>query len=779
MVFIPACTSTSNESGNLEDVPNAVPLKTAAVDNLESPPSWSFPQWRNVAGGKLVLHAPQIRGWEKFEKTSGKIAFEYVPEGESKPKFGTLNFTGTTEIDLEKRIVLLSPKISDVKFSDNNVPNSSRDAILNMAVREHMEVPLDLFLSYLSADVLEFLPPEGFNSEPPAIYYATVPTILLFVNGDPVYAPVGNSQVTVLANANWPVFSDDSNAKLYLLDRERWLLAPDLEGPWTATTKLPASLLNIPEAELQPAIRGFIPPVASDQPISQVQMVSKPSELIVIDGQPEIIEIEGTNGLSVVKNTASPLFKLDDSWYFLTSGRWFYTDSLDSGEWHYVEKLPKAFRSIPSEGDYANILASVPGTSAARMASLEAMLPVKQEAALDKPAPEVAYAGEPRFEPISTTEVLRAINTSYDILEYKGQYYLCYEGIWYSAIASVGPWSVTADVPDAIYSIPPSSSAYHVTHVTVYESTPTKVVYTYPPSYTTSIYIVSGVPVYGTGWYYPPYIYGPVYYPYYASYGHGNWYNTNTGGYGSRSVAYGPYGGYSYTQGYNPKTGRYGYVETAWDNDEWASYGQTYNPRTGISSETSRYYDDDDHELSTEREISRGDRSVTTNREIDTKRQESEVTRNTAAGGSSQSQRKLEDGTLSSEGTFTTEDGRTGSFSGEHDRDGGSTTVTGSDGQSHTFERDGYGPGTRPRESSGDLYAGNNGDVYKRTDSGWSSYQGGKWEGANTRESSTSRSQASNHRSSLNRDYNSRQSGYNRHSQRTGGSRSRRGGRRR
>ena len=62
------------------------------------------------------------------------------------------------------------------------------------------------------------------------------------------------------------------------------------------------------------------------------------------------------------------------------------------------------------------------------------------------------------------------------------------------------------------------------------------------------------------------------------SYGHGSWYNPNTGGYGSRSVYYGPYGGYSYNQGYNPKTGRCGYVETAWDGDEWASSGGTLQP---------------------------------------------------------------------------------------------------------------------------------------------------------------------------------------------------------
>ena len=72
------------------------------------------------------------------------------------------------------------------------------------------------------------------------------------------------------------------------------------------------------------------------------------------------------------------------------------------------------------------------------------------------------------------------------------------------------------------------------------------------------MWVVYGVPYYGTGWYYPPYWYGGYYYPYYGSYGYGSWYNPVTGGFGSRSVWYGPYGGYSYTQGYNARTGRYG-----------------------------------------------------------------------------------------------------------------------------------------------------------------------------------------------------------------------------
>ena len=188
------------------------------------------------------------------------------------------------------------------------------------------------------------------------------------------------------------------------------------------------------------------------------------------------------------------------------------------------------------------------------------------------------------------------MNSGNDVILYNGTYYLAYDGAWYTSASPSGPWAATATVPDAIYKIPPSSPSYAVTQVVVQEATPTTIVYSYPPSYSTGVYVAYGVPWYGTGWYYPPYIYGPYYYPYWgASYGHGYWYSPMTGAYGSRSVWYGPYGGYSYSQGYNPKTGRYGYVETAWDGEDWKSHSEKYNPRTGVATETSRHYSANDN----------------------------------------------------------------------------------------------------------------------------------------------------------------------------------------
>jgi len=218
-------------------------------------------------------------------------------------------------------------------------------------------------------------------------------------------------------------------------------------------------------------------------------------------------------------------------------------------------------------------------------------------------------------------------------------------------------------------------------------------------------------------------------------------------------VWYGPYGGYSYAQGYNPRTGRYGYVETAWDGDEWASFGETYNPRTGVGTKTERYYDEDKSKMTTERKVERGDEYVKTERKTDFDEGTQTIGRETSQGGTSEVQRTREGDSISSERTITTGDGDTYTASGEQSRGQGSTTITGDRGSMTTETRrddgrsvtsiegsgggqgisvSGQGPGrtTIAQSGSGDLYAGHDGNVYKKTDDGWQHYENGEWSAA-------------------------------------------------
>lgn len=754
--------------------------KGPVVDEKPAAPRWDYPQRWVLAEGELVLHAPQIREWSEFKAATLQIAFEYYPSADPTPKLGTLVFSGTSEVDMKQRMVQIRDiEIKELIFS-RSTARVYQPAIEQALKRKTVAVPLDLFLTHLAPDAIASSTPPGFNTAPPAIHFTKTPSILLFVNGESVLTPLGAGDISVVVNANWPTFRHNEDKHFYLLNRDTWFSAAKITGPWAAAKTLPVAFQRIPKAELQPAIRAAIPLKPSHKPQPVVVVVSKPTELIVVDGAAKIVKVEHAEGLAYVANTESPLFVYQQQWYFLTAGRWFSSADPAAGVWVYVEELPSVFMLIPTDHPRATVRVSVPGASEANIAAMEAMLPIRNEVLITFQAPKVSYAGTPKFVAIKKTKVARAVNTSYDVLKYKGHYYLCYGGVWFRASAALGPWKVTADVPAAIYAIPPSSPSYQVTEVKVVGSTSTTVVYTYTQAYTSSIYIVAGVPVYGTGWYYPPYIYGPVYYPYYVSYGHGSWYNSSTGTYGSRSVAYGPYGGYSYTEGYNPNTGRYGYIETVWDNDEWASYGETNNPRTGVSTQTSRYYDADKNRMETERDISRGNHSLTTNRTTNFNNGTSSVQRETGRGGSSNTQRQLNDGTLTSQGTLTSAKGRTASYTGEQTWDGGTTTFTGSEGGTGTVNRehsDGSttregsfsnngetvtskttrngsnthstasstggahgasvsdGPGSRTsvgKSASGDLYAGHDGNVYKKADGGWSKYDGDSWQAIDT-----------------------------------------------
>ncbi len=530
-----ACLCTITASGAHAATSAATQPTTAATT-----PAPTFPQQRTVDGYALSLHAPQVRSWPGFEQFTASIAFELTPPGATSPMFGTATVTGQTIIDRENRQVeIRAPKVSDVKFA-TAAPSAHRSVIEHAVTRTSLTVPLDLFLAYVADEALAGPPPAGFNTTPPPIKVRSTPTLLLFVNGTPVPSAVPSTTLEIIVNANWPTFRDPAGSgTYYLLDRDRWLASSQLEKGWKAATSLPSSFANLPSTPEFADARKAVPLQKSSRPVPQVLFADRPTELVVTDGKAVLEAIPGAGGLQWVKNTESPLFKLGPNWYFLVAGRWFTATNLDSGPWTFVKELPESFAAIPDDHARAAVLASVPGTIEARMAALEASLPNKTRVKKGSaPTVEVTYAGEPKFEPIAGTTVARAVNTGYDVLMYQNRYYLVYAAAWYVADSPTGPWGATADVPAALYSIPPNSPSFAVTDVKVTTTSDgDEIEYSSTDAYAAGIIVAMGVAYYGTGWYYPPYYYGGIYYPYWGSYGHGSWYNPATGRYGSRSVA--------------------------------------------------------------------------------------------------------------------------------------------------------------------------------------------------------------------------------------------------
>jgi hypothetical protein len=449
---------------------------------------------------------------------------------------------------------------------------------------------------------------------------------------------------------------------------------------------LPGSFAKLPADDNWKEVKTSLPGArvsASQAPTVFVSLT--PAELILLRGEPSYLAVEGAPQLLWVSNTDSDVFRmgLKGPVYFLVAGRWFSAPDF-TGPWTFATpSLPASFKQISLEHERSRVLASVPGTPQAAEAILLAQIPQTARVSKTVAAPEVAYhGGTPQFEPIQPTTVQRAVNTDKDILKVGDLYYMCFQGVWFMSTTATGPWAVTGEVPNQIYEIPVSSPSYNVTHVTVEDDDDDAVVYATAAAFT-GVMIGWGCAVWGTGYYYPPYYgYGgfyPYYYPHYPTYGYGASYNPWTGAYTRGAVAYGPYGGAGVAARYNPRTGTYSRGAVA--HGPYGSRGaaSAYNPRTGAYGGTRQ--GSNVYGSWGQTGVQRGDQWATTSR----------YTNNV-----------------------------TGATTRRTETSGGGTAVS----------RTGVGGRTTVGESgSGDMYAGRNGNVYRKQGDSWQQYGEGGWSG--------------------------------------------------
>ena len=642
----------------------------------------SWPRTITKPGGTLVLYQPQVDDWKNYQQLDARMAFSLTPTGE-KSHVGVVAVQLQTATNMDDRTVLLSnPQVTSIYFPSLDAATTAQmEQLLRTFVNP--EFTTTISLDRLAAGVKKpETPPQtaSLNNDPPTIFVSFKPAILLMVNGTPSLAPIANSNIQFVVNANWPLFTQQGT--YYLFTGKGWLTNTSLQGNWAPTGTLPSGMSQVPQNQNFASLKAFIPPPAgSAASYPVVYYSSTPAEIVVFGGQPQWAAIPGTQ-LSYASNTGSPVFKYapTGAYYFLTSGRWFTTTTPIVGGWKFATyDLPPDFKKIPPSSPAGSVLASVPGTPQAEDAVLIAQIPttatVKPSAANEV---KVTYAGQPQFQPITGTTMNYAVNTPDKVIQVGDQYYLCYQGVWFVSFSAQGPWQLAQSVPQVIYTIPPSSPVYNVTYVTQVPASNGEVTASYTAGYTGAFIMgaaVGAIVCSGTGWYYPPYVYGGFYYPYPYTYGYHNWYNSYTGAYGWGGSAYGPYGSAHWGAGYNPNTGTYGRGAEVSTPYGTRAAGQAYNPYTGAYAAT---------------------------------RQGSN-----AYGSWGQS--------------VYSKNGETAYTQHASNAYGSAATAQTSTGGKAAATSTAYGSSAAGKTSSGDMYASHDGNVYKNTGSGWQKYDNGSW----------------------------------------------------
>ncbi|MEE9568090.1 MAG: hypothetical protein V3W37_01790 [Candidatus Binatia bacterium] len=563
--------------------------KLLAAEELNWPREYS-----DKDGAKVVMYQPQIESWSEYSHLKARVAVAFAPAGTKAPSLGWFWIQADTQTDLDSRQVNLSNfKVMKGRFPTLDAKASDKllNELVKLLPKENVIVSLDRILTNLERRQSE-AKPAAVRSNPPKILVSLKPAVLVLFDGKPVMSPIEGSDLTFAVNTNWDVFYHADSSMYYLLNGDAWLKAPKLSGPWTPGRKLPKSFKKLPKKdENWKHVRENVPGrKLKPNEVPKVFVSEVPAELILIHGEPTLVLIEGTQ-LLWVTNTESDLFlsRSDSHFYYLVSGRWFQASNLEE-KWSFAtENLPEDFAKIPPEHPRASVLASVPGTSQAEEAVMLAQIPQKATVERDKIKASVSYQGDPEFKPIEGTGMYYAANTSSDVIRVGDLYYLCFQAVWFVSTSPAGPWVVADKVPGEIYTIPPSSPVHHTTYVHVYHSTPTYVIFGYTSGYV-GVYYSHGCMVYGTGWYYPSYVYWGPYYPVYyyrpVSYGVSAYYNPHTGTYGRGASVYGPYGGIGAASVYNPQTGTYARGAAAWGPYGARGWAEAYNPRTGTYART-------------------------------------------------------------------------------------------------------------------------------------------------------------------------------------------------
>src|SRR5262245_36620106 len=587
--------STANPTANPAGAPaKGVAIRAEApVDS--TPPDGGWPRLIMAPSGATnVLYQPQVMSWEKQAKLVAMSAVSYTPKGSNKGELGAVRLESATSTSVEERMVnFLKVDITAMNFPTLEKAQSQEvlNEIRKSLPKENVLISLDRVTAAVDTSQVS-VQNVKINTEPPPIFFTTKDAILVQFDGEPIMAPISGSPLRYVVNTNWDVFEDQDSKLWYLRNDKYWYQTTDFKK-WKAVSKLPESFDKLDKDDNWKAVNENIPAKKGGK-VPLIFESKKPAELILVKGSPKLEKVEGTK-LQWVKNTETDLFRYDGAkkkqYYVLLSGRWFRTEKLDKGPWAFATaELPPDFAQIPRSHERSRVLASVPGTDEAAQAVLLAQVP--RTARVDKKnltAPAVSYDRHPQFKKVEGTSVSYAVNSGYDVLQVGSLYYLCFQGVWFSSNSPAGPWVATTKVPAEIYTIPSDSPMQHVTYVTVIEDDEDYPTYGYTAGYM-GMTVAFGCAMWGTGYYYPPYYhYGPgypVYYPRPVAYGCGVAYNPWTGAYGGYQAAYGPYGGVARGASYNPTTGTYKRGAVAWGPTGANGYASAYNPRTGTAATT-------------------------------------------------------------------------------------------------------------------------------------------------------------------------------------------------
>jgi hypothetical protein len=509
-----------------EDAPEASTAR--GLPNQQFP----WPSQFSADGQSFTLYPPELERWDG-DTLQARGAVSVQAGSDSKPVYGVAELVARVEVDNASQLAT----VREIRVTRVNFPTAPQEAQRYLELLRPQfaavtwQVPAEQLRAELTVErTARTTHAQPVRNEPPTVIFSDRPAILVPIDGAPVLRDMVGLGVKRVLNTRALILQDRDSDRYFIYVAGRWMESRKLDGPWTDAQIRPSAL---DEARQQAQTNGQVDLLDTDNRASgttRIFVTTTPTELVQTDGPPQYSPVGGTQ-LLYVTNTPNRLF-LDlrtQQYYVLLAGRWFRTRALDQGRWEYVagSALPSDFAAIPENHPTASVRESVPGTPQAQEAAIANSVPQVATVSRAQAQLDVTYDGSPQFKPIEGTSLEYAVNAPVPVIRIDDHnYYALDNGVWFYSATVDGPWSPAGYVPAIIYTIPRSSPLHYVTYVRVYDATSDSVSVGYSPGYVGSYVTPEDTVVYGSGYYYRPWV-GSAWYGYPVTWGFGfSYWNT-------------------------------------------------------------------------------------------------------------------------------------------------------------------------------------------------------------------------------------------------------------
>ena len=275
-------------------VPSGFRVLTQSLDPL----ALNWPRFFAAQGFEFAAYQPQITRWPS-NRIEGRFAVAVRPAGTCNETYGVAFFQARTDVDKVNRLVTLE----DVQVRKVNFPTQRRNegtyrSILQSELPTAAKtIPLDHLESvFVVSGEMARDRIVAVDNTPPRIIYTTQPSLLVLVDGPPVFGPLSpgfervlNTRSILLQNTN--EFSEG----YYLYAAASWYTAPSLDGPWLATPSPTPDMT----AALQAALAtGQVDPATPKEPLASplfIYVSTTPAELLQSSGMANLQSLPGTD----------------------------------------------------------------------------------------------------------------------------------------------------------------------------------------------------------------------------------------------------------------------------------------------------------------------------------------------------------------------------------------------------------------------------------------------------------------------------------------------------